>query len=183
MLAPDGAASDAPSRQSFLEEAFPAYHASPTETAIASAAKSDDKALDADAKAGGLVEPKLNIANTAIKTALDQTVGAVANTFLFSMFMHSIQAAMTDAPRGLGARASARWITAPGAIDYSKVDWELVAARSRAEFWPIMKAGWRLWPFVSVVNFAFVKSVEGRNLVGSVAGVAWGIYISLFAAR
>jgi hypothetical protein len=44
-------------------------------------------------------------------------------------------------------------------------------------------AGWRLWPAVSLINFTFVKSVEGRNLVTGLAGVGWGIYMSLFAAE
>ena len=46
-----------------------------------------------------------------------------------------------------------------------------------------MVAGWRLWPFVSLVNFAFVKSVETRNLIGALAGVVWGVYMSLFASQ
>lgn len=47
------------------------------------------------------------------------------------------------------------------------------------EFWPIMKAGWKLWPAVSAVNYTAVRSVEGRSLVGSVAGMGWGVYLSL----
>jgi hypothetical protein len=63
------------------------------------------------------------------------------------------------------------------------VDWDLVLRRSRAEFWPIMWASWKLWPLVSVVNFALVESVERRNLVSGLAGVAWGVYASMLAAR
>ncbi|RKF60461.1 hypothetical protein OnM2_050069 [Erysiphe neolycopersici] len=47
------------------------------------------------------------------------------------------------------------------------------------EFWPVMTAGWRLWPAISLINFGIVKTVEGRTLVGSIAGMAWGIYLSL----
>ena len=50
---------------------------------------------------------------------------------------------------------------------------------ARTEFWPLMKAGWKLWPLVSVLNFTIVKTVEARNLVGSLAGMVWGIYLSL----
>jgi hypothetical protein len=132
-----------------------------------------------------LIEPKLNIKNTVVKLLLDQTIGAAANTFLFSLFIHSIQAAM---PRPLGSPLatpdkSLQYLLSWGAIDYGKVNWSRVIASSQAEFFPILAAGWRLWPFVSLINFAFVKTIEGRNLVGSLAGVAWGIYMSLLASR
>ncbi|KAI1114661.1 Mpv17/PMP22 family protein [Nemania sp. NC0429] len=171
--------------QEFLESTFPAYHVSPTHAAVTSAAAKDEKELDREAREGKLVEPKLNVANTAIKLALDQTIGAAANTFLFSLFIHSIQAAM---PRPLGAPLSnpdksLQYLLTRGAIDYSKVNWTHVVANSRREFFPILAAGWKLWPFVSFINFVFVKTIEGRNLVGSVAGVAWGIYMSLVASQ
>ncbi|KAI1181324.1 Mpv17/PMP22 family protein [Nemania sp. FL0916] len=171
--------------QEFLESSFPAYHVSPTHAAVKSAAAGDDKELDREAEEGKLVEPKLNVANTAIKLVLDQTIGAAANTFLFSLFIHSIQAAM---PRPLGTPLSnpdksLQYLLTRGAIDYRKVNWTHVVASSRREFLTILVAGWKLWPFVSLINFAFVKSIEGRNLVASLAGVAWGIYMSLVAAR
>lgn len=50
---------------------------------------------------------------------------------------------------------------------------------AKDEFWPLMKAGWKLWPLVSVLNFTVIKTVEARNLVGSLAGMGWGIYLSL----
>ncbi|KAH7230310.1 integral membrane protein mpv17 pmp22 family [Fusarium solani] len=67
--------------------------------------------------------------------------------------------------------------------DSERIDWSLVLARTQAEFALILVAGWRLWPAVSLINFTFVKSVEGRNLVTGLAGVGWGIYMSLFAAE
>lgn len=150
-----------------------------------SAAANDEKELDKEAEEGKLVEPKLNITNTVIKLVLDQTLGAAANTFLFSLFIHSIQAAM---PRPLGTPLSnpdksLQYLLARGAIDYGKVNWAHVVANSRQEFFTILVAGWKLWPFVSLINFAFVKSIEGRNLVASIAGVGWGIYMSLVAAQ
>ncbi|KAI1163567.1 Mpv17/PMP22 family protein [Nemania serpens] len=171
--------------QEFLESTFPAYHVSPTRAAVTSAAAKDEKELDREAKEGKLVEPKLNIANTVIKLVLDQTVGAAANTFLFSLFIHSIQAAM---PRPLGSPLSnpdksLQYLLTRGAIDYGKVSWAHVVANSRREFFAILVAGWKLWPFVSLINFVFVKTIEGRNLVGSIAGVAWGIHMSLVAAQ
>lgn len=172
-------------RQDFLESTFPAYHMAPTSDAVASASANDEKALEREAKEGKLVEPKLNKANTAIKMFLDQTLGSAVNTVLFSLFIHSIQDAMV---RPLGASLSTpdksiRYLLSRGAIDYGKVDWPGVVARSRAEFYQILVAGWRVWPIVSLVNFAFIKSIEGRNLVGGLAGVGWGIYMSLITSR
>lgn len=172
--------SHTPAGQDFLESTFPATTATPSLEAISSAAANNDKELDREAREGRLVESKLNIRNTVIKFVFDQTVGAAVNTLMFSMFMHSIQAAMSH--RTTGPDASVSFLTSGQALDYSQVDWRVVVARSRLEFMSIMLAGWRLWPFVSLFNFVVVKSVEVRNLVGSLAGVAWGIYMSLVAA-
>lgn len=171
-----------PPGQDFLESAFPATTASPTREAVTSASSDDDKELDREAREGRLVEPKLNVRNTAVKFALDQTAGAAVNTVLFSLFMHSVQGAMAHRTTGAGAAGSVAFLTGGRALDYSQVDWRLVAERARREFLPIMAAGWRLWPFVSLFNFAVVKSVETRNLVGALAGVVWGVYMSLVAA-
>lgn len=170
-------------RQDFLEQTFPAYHATPKTSAVEKAARSDDAALDRAAKESPLVEPKLNVRNTLTKTLLDQTAGSVVNTFLFAMFMNSLKAAMAR-PEGLrGPEQSAAFLVSGAAIDYGRVDWQATLAKVRAEFVPIITAGWRLWPAVSLVNFAFVKTVQTRNLVGGLAGVGWGIYMSLFAAK
>ncbi|OHE96611.1 Mpv17/PMP22 family protein [Colletotrichum orchidophilum] len=169
--------------QGFLEESFPAYHISPTKKAIASAAANNEKELDREAREDQLVEPKLNIRNTLIKLFLDQTVGAALNTLAFSMFMHSIKIAMIRPEHLAAAQHSGTFLFSRGAIDYSNVDWRSVVHKSQLEFVPIFIAGLKLWPVVSLVNFAFIKSIEGRNLVGSLAGVAWGIYMSLVAAR
>lgn len=173
-----------PNRQEFLESSFPASYVTPTSEAVRSASANDEKALEKEEKEGKLVEPKLNVTNTAIKWFLDQTVGCAVNTFLFSLFMHSIHIAM-DRPLGSPLSTpdqSVRYLLG-GHVDYGKVDWGQVVAQSQAEFADIVLASWKLWPIVSVVNFAFVKSVQGRNLLGSLAGVVWGIYMSLFAAR
>jgi hypothetical protein len=134
-----------------------------------------------------LVEPKLNITNTLIKTVLDQTLSAAFNTLVFSFFIHGVQQAM---PRPLGTPLSTPdqsvnylLALATGAVKPGSVDWEAINAKSYAEFWPMIYAGWKLWPLVSLVNFAFVKTVTGRNLVGSLAGMGWNIYLSLVAGQ
>jgi len=51
------------------------------------------------------------------------------------------------------------------------------------DFWGIMKAGWKLWPIVSLLNYTAVRTVGGRSLVGSLAGMGWNVYLSLVAGR
>lgn len=47
---------------------------------------------------------------------------------------------------------------------------------------PLMMAGWKLWPAVSLLNFTIVP-VNRRILVGSIVGLFWGIFLSLFATE
>ncbi|KAK3365277.1 hypothetical protein B0T24DRAFT_430692 [Lasiosphaeria ovina] len=168
--------------QDLLESSFPGYHMAPTSEAVASAAAGDDKELDREAREGRLVEPRLNKGNTLAKTLLDQTVGAAFNTLLFSTFMHAIRDAMAHhhaAPvaNGLG------FLLGGQAIRYENVDWLAVWHKTRAEFFSILVAGWTFWPLISIVNFVFLKTVEARNLMGSLAGLAWGVYVSLFLGK
>lgn len=175
-----------PPGQDFLESTFPSTtRAAPTPEALAAAATGDEKELDKEASEGRLVEPgHLHIGHTITKFVLDQTVGAAVNTVLFSTFTHSIQAAMAHRPATAGPGAdSAAFLASGKALDYSQVDWRVVVARSRLDFWPLMRAALGLWPWVSLFNFTMVKTVEMRNLVGALAGVVWGIYMSLFAAQ
>ncbi|ROW16398.1 hypothetical protein VPNG_02887 [Cytospora leucostoma] len=167
--------------QDYLESAFPATTQVPSNEAVKSASSSNEKELDREAREGKLVEDRLNVPNTIIKFVLDQTIGAVVNTLLFSLFTHSIQQAM--AHRTTGPSESAAFLFSGYPLDYSQVNWRLVLEETQRELYPIMKAGWGLWPWVSLFNFVLVKSVEVRNLVGSVAGMGWGVYMSLLAAR
>ncbi|KAJ1335685.1 protein transport protein YIF1 [Microdochium nivale] len=201
--------------QDFLESTFPAYHVSPTrEAVLAASSKGDaDAALDKASSSGSekkpLVEPRLNKGNTVVKMVLDQTLGAAANTILFSIFMHAARAAMHVDPDA-GPEQSLQFLLSgllpslfpsaapsiPGggeaakgagpvfrAFDYSRVEWPGVWAAAKGEFAPIMVAGWKLWPLVSLVNFTLVQTIEGRSLVGGLAGVGWGVYMSLLASK
>lgn len=60
-----------------------------------------------------------------------------------------------------------------------EIDWAKVWRGATDEFGGIYAAGLRFWPLVSAVNFVFLKSVEARNLLGNLAGLGWGVYISL----
>jgi hypothetical protein len=57
-----------------------------------------------------------------------------------------------------------------------------VVEAAKGEFWGLVMAGWRFWPLVSLVNYVFLTSVEARSLVGALAGLGWGIYLSLMTA-
>lgn len=162
----------------------------PTREAVASAAASDDAALDDEEKTGRIVEPRLNKRNTAAKTLLDQTVGAAVNTLMFSLFMHGIREAMAhhylhaeDGSARPAAAGGLGFLAGGDVVRYGRVAWDGVWAKARGEFWGIVKAGWRFWPLVSLVNYVFLTSVEARSLVGALAGLGWGVYISLATAQ
>jgi protein Mpv17 len=138
-------------RQSFLESTFPADYLVPSTSAVHAAAENDENELDREEKTHSILESKLHIQNTLTKFILDQIVGASVNTLMFSLVF-------------AGFRGE-------GYVD--------AVATAQEEFWPMMRAGWTLWPLVSLLNYAVVKSVESRALVGGVAGLCWGIYLSL----
>ncbi|CAG9940872.1 unnamed protein product [Clonostachys rosea f. rosea IK726] len=149
--------------QSFLESTFPAHPPAPHPK------KSDEPAPP----------PKLSIRNTLIKLALDQSVGSVVNNMLFALYSRAIRDAMPGAPPIYSVFKAIDYWTTRGTVDFSKIDFKDVWDGAVGELWPIMLASWKLWPFVSVINFTLIKTVQGRNLVGGIAGIAWGTYMSL----
>ncbi|KAL7784420.1 hypothetical protein V8C43DRAFT_292471 [Trichoderma afarasin] len=154
--------------QDFLESTFPA-HPSPKQPSNSKKSPSSSPSQP----------PPLSLTNTILKFLLDQTIGAALNTLLFSTFTHSLRQAMVHAPRITNLPSAAKYWSSAGAVDFNRVDFGRVWAASKAEFWTLMFAAAKLWPAVSLINFTLVKSVQGRNLVGALAGVAWGVYISL----
>lgn len=50
------------------------------------------------------------------------------------------------------------------------------------QMWPVMKAGYKLWPAVSLIQHVFIP-VEQKTVVGSLVGLGWGVYLALFAAQ
>jgi hypothetical protein len=91
--------------------------------------------------------------------------------------------AIKDVPVITSLPKAVTYWTSARTIDFSRVNWAAVWEAAKADFAPLIYAGWKLWPAVSIVNFAAIKTVEGRNLVGALAGVVWGIYMSLIAAQ
>ncbi|KAL2019580.1 hypothetical protein VTK56DRAFT_9477 [Thermocarpiscus australiensis] len=164
--------------QDLLETSFPAYQAQPS-----SPARDDDD--DNNKSAAAAEQPRLNKRNTLVKTLLDQTVGTALNTLFFSIFMHGLQAAaMAHREEGTGGSSSSISSTlAFLAGRAAGVRYADVWAKARAEFWGLVKASWRFWPVVSLVNYVFLTSVEARSLLGSLAGLGWGVYVCLYAGR
>lgn len=99
------------------------------------------------------LRPRLNIRNTVYKFLLDQTVGAAVNTVLFIVGIALLQ--------GRGLTTGLR--------------------ECQEKFWPLIRAGHRLWPMVSIINLTMVP-VEHRMLFGSIIGVGWGIFLSIFSS-
>ncbi|KAM3419133.1 hypothetical protein BST61_g5081 [Cercospora zeina] len=95
----------------------------------------------------------LSVKNTAIKFTLDQTIGASVNTILF-----------------IAGIALLRGQSVQSIFD-----------NVQTKFWPMTLAGQKLWPAVSILSFTVIP-LEQRMLFGSVAGLIWGVYLSLAAA-
>ncbi|KAK1060476.1 hypothetical protein LTR74_011822 [Friedmanniomyces endolithicus] len=105
------------------------------------------------AKAGRKAKRKLNAVNTCIKFLLDQTLGAAVNTVIFIAGIALLRGASLDS---LGQKV-------------------------QEGFWPMIRAGQKLWPMVSVAQFTVVP-FEWRTLVGSCVGLVWGVIVSLMSS-
>lgn len=95
---------------------------------------------------------QLSIRNTAIKFLLDQSIGAAVNTVLFIMGISML--------RGQS--------------------WQSCVEETKTGFWPLVFAGQKLWPLVSIISLTLVP-VEQRMVFGGTIGVGWGIFLSLMA--
>ncbi|KAJ9358189.1 hypothetical protein DTO280E4_5298 [Paecilomyces variotii] len=114
--------------------------------------KEDGHAKDEKSSRDGKKRSGLNVKNTVIKVFLDQTVGAAWNTVLFLTTMSIL--------RGQ--------------------DYDSVVDSIKTDFWPIMIAGFKMWPFVSILCFVAIPA-DKRLLVSSLFGVLWAIYLSLMS--
>ncbi|KAH0353957.1 MFS general substrate transporter, partial [Aureobasidium melanogenum] len=94
----------------------------------------------------------LSIKNTAIKFALDQTLGAAVNNALFIVGIAFLKGQSIE--------------TALSAL--------------QKDFFPLLFAGQKLWPLVSIISFTLVP-LEHRTVFGGIIGVGWGVFLSLMA--
>lgn len=117
------------------------------------------------------------------KIVIDQTVGAAWNTVLFIMTismlhgqnydlsMEQVRSVSDSGGRHGGQSSSLMDLCRPTAMFF---------ANYPQDFWPILLAGLKMWPFVSILNFTVVPA-DNRLLVGNLFGVVWAVYLSLIA--
>ena len=94
-------------------------------------------------------ESSISWLNVAIKLALDQTLGLFVLNVIFLTIMNIEH---IDEPETL-----------------------LLAVQNR--IFPILRAGWKIWPLVALTNFIFVP-VDQRVLLISCVGFGWNIFLS-----
>ena len=92
----------------------------------------------------------LSKSNTLAKFCLDQSLGAVFNTVAFIF--------LTGLFRGKPLDQLGRDV--------------------HRDLLPMLRAGWRVWPIVTLTNLVVVP-FEFRHIVGNTVGVLWGAYITL----
>ncbi|KAI2623948.1 hypothetical protein GGS26DRAFT_593469 [Hypomontagnella submonticulosa] len=138
--------------QQWLERSFPAYERK------ASAGDVEKQGVDGeDAGNSERVEqqPKLNLRNTFAKWFIDCiTLGAIFNTVAFFILMGILK-----------AQPLAQ-----------------IQQNIRTETIPVIVAGYKIWPFASIISFSCVP-VERRIVFLNFVGLLWGIYMSLVASR
>ncbi|KAI0004782.1 hypothetical protein F4779DRAFT_68778 [Xylariaceae sp. FL0662B] len=100
-------------------------------------------------------KPKLNLRNTLSKWFIDCiTLGAIFNTVAFFVLMGILKR------QPLGQ----------------------IGHNIRTETIPVIVAGYKIWPFASIISFSCVP-VERRIVFLNFVGLLWGIYMSLVASR
>lgn len=145
--------------QQLLERTFPGYARSPPAT-NAAAEKGQDLEKNGSGQDGhgdepGTTKRRLNIGNTFTKWFVDCiTLGTVFNTVSFLVLM--------------------------GVMKGEKL--EVIGHNAKEQFIPLIFAGYKIWPFASIVSFIFIP-VENRIVFLSFVGFLWGIYLSLVAAK
>ena len=153
--------------QQLLERTFPAYDRRPSPPVEMGADADAEKqelglgGFDGEASGenrgaeGAQQKPKLNLRNTMTKWFIDCiTLGAIFNTIGFFIIM------------GLLKRQS----------------FAQIGLNIRTETIPVIVAGYKIWPFASIISFSCVP-VEKRIVFLNFVGLIWGIYMSLVAAR
>ncbi|KAL8679832.1 MAG: hypothetical protein Q9186_003898 [Xanthomendoza sp. 1 TL-2023] len=88
------------------------------------------------------IKKRLNVTNTLMKVVIDQTLGAVINVALHLGVVRALQ----GVPLGECLQVV------------------------KEQTWPLMIAGYKLWPLVSLLNFTVIP-VEQRTVVGSLVGL------------
>ncbi|OTB01354.1 hypothetical protein M426DRAFT_323504 [Hypoxylon sp. CI-4A] len=138
--------------QQLLERSFPAYERT---APVGDIEKQGAGAQDAGSLDNAEPKQKLNLQNTFAKWFIDCiTLGAIFNTVAFFVLMGFLK-------------------------------WQPTAQiiyNIRTETIPVIVAGYKIWPFASIISFSCVP-VERRIVFLNFVGLLWGIYMSLVASR
>ncbi|KAI1454017.1 hypothetical protein F4805DRAFT_338327 [Annulohypoxylon moriforme] len=138
--------------QQLLERNFPAYE---RKEPIGDVEKQTARDEDGGVREDLEQKPKLNWRNTFTKWFIDCiTLGAIMNTVAFFVLMGILKRQSMDQ------------------IGYNV----------RTETIPVIVAGYKIWPFASIISFSCVP-VERRIVFLNFVGLLWGIYMSLVASR
>jgi len=92
----------------------------------------------------------LSITNTIAKFVLDQSVGASLNTLWFILMINLLRGESLNH----------------------------IATTVQNDFFSMLMAGYKFWPIITLLNLVVVP-FDQRMLVGGLAGLAWGMYVSL----
>ncbi len=138
--------------QQFLERSFPAYE---RKLPVKDVEKQDMNTEDSSEGVGAEQKPKLNWQNTFTKWFVDCiTLGAIFNTVAFFVLM--------------------------GFLKHQPLD--QIGQNIRTETIPVIFAGYKIWPFASIISFTCIP-VDRRIVFLNFVGLLWGIYMSLVASR
>ncbi|WJG37040.1 uncharacterized protein FOBCDRAFT_253746 [Fusarium oxysporum Fo47] len=105
--------------QDYLETKFPSYNS---------------RQKDVSKRHGKAANDRLSVPNTLVKTILDQTIGAVVNTFLLCAFINFTKSAVVPS------------VSSGSKFDYTRIDWLFILNKAHEDFYPLLVAGWKLWP-------------------------------------
>ncbi|CAG7924866.1 unnamed protein product [Penicillium olsonii] len=97
---------------------------------------------------------RLNWTNIILKLTLDQTIGLFVTNAAFIV--------CTSATRFQSG--------------------QLILREVDARIWSIVKAGWKIWPAMALINFIWVPW-QWRVVVNSIVGFGWNIVLSLLSTR
>ncbi|KAI0129068.1 hypothetical protein BJ170DRAFT_594887 [Xylariales sp. AK1849] len=141
--------------QQYLERSFPAYERKTALSDVEGQRMAKEEVGLGHEGASTEQKPKLNWRNTMTKWFIDcMTLGAIMNTVAFFVLMGILKGQSTSQ----------------------------IGHNVRTKTIPLIVAGYKIWPFASIISFSCVP-VERRIVFLSFVGLLWGIYMSLVAAR